>query len=272
MRSFVRSLMMVGALSSCAAVAALAFADGAAPRAGTSPGAMECAPPASPHGIVNLVGEALSGVEMEPRQRAALDELGMRVVAAEMLVDQARQAFLLAIADEMESSSFDVAELEDEARALVDARTKMAPVMRSAIIEMHAILDERQRAAFADETNALLAEREEVARSGKWLDRLAAELELTDQQKEQIGQVLLQAEPMHRASKERLDAVLTEFRGEVFLADEALSLSEAADRAEMQVATKMGVAATVHGILTPEQRVRAAAMLRNKACGRVEKD
>ena len=207
-------------------------------------------------GPLALVGEALSKIGLSDEQRAAAEKLGKKVREKEEKVVQARNAFSAALADQLESDEIDEDALEDEIDALVEAREEASPVLRSAMKELHGLLDKEQRAEFVDVIEKRMGAHTDD--SEKWVDELAKDLNLSDAQKTRVADVLERAEPRVENERATAIAIFKAFKEDEFSMEDIVPVDEVGARTRSRAEAMVATAQELAEILTPEQTVALA--------------
>jgi hypothetical protein len=271
MKSFVRSLVVVGALGAATAASVPTLA--AAPSsAGSSQGpACEITPPGAAHSeanrIVQLLDEALSGIKLNQSQSSTLGKLSTDVDEADAKVDRARRGLLLAIAGQLESGRIERNALEPKIGDFVDASEAMAPVVRHALDRLHDTLDAEQRRELAAGLERAIEDRAARYESQSWLDAWSRDLELTEQQKRDVGDRLEKLASSFDAQRGRIDRILAAFEDASFSAERFAEKGEARDLARKSADRIVSMADAIAQMLTPQQRYLAAKKIRENACG-----
>ena len=140
-------------------------------------------------GIVKMMLVALGDVPLRADQRATIDQMAKDAEARHDGVRAAREAMMLAIADQIQAGAIDRAGLQPKIDALGAAMDKSRPADRAAFEKLHALLDANQRVAFVDAFQAHAPGHG----GGEGMDRmkqLGDELKLTDEQRGKIREAL----------------------------------------------------------------------------------
>ena len=219
------------------------------------------------HGVLALVGEALTKVCLSDAQRTAVDGLGKQVAITQNKVHDARRALMTALSDQFKAGKIDEAAIKDKIDALVKAKEAAAPVLYKTIDELHAILDKGQRATFSD---AIQMEMKDIrGASSKWSDSLSKDLNLESDQKSKIEEAVAKAKPAlaeeHATTKAAFDA----FRGDDFSMEKVAPVAQIGERARNRAKNMITLAKEIAGILTPEQR---ADLVKKIEAKKAEKD
>lgn len=270
MKRHVRSIAVLGSLALCTAVVGGTAAAAEAPEAIHEAPATE-AHSSDPHGAVQLIGEALSDVCLEPQQREQLANLGTQVESGLAGMEAARNGMMLALADQMEAGKIDRCALQPQIDALVSAREAASPTFRHGLGQLHQILTPEQRTEFVDALTARIKTREDMSIRGQWLDEFAKDVGLSDEQKTEIRALMEKGAPGVKADIEKGKAVLEAFRGDSFDLEKLLPSSEIPTKAAARAEKMVDMAEAIASILTPEQRRLAGAKIREKIAPTAEK-
>lgn len=211
------------------------------------------------HGVVALFGDALSKVGLNQEQRAAVEQLGKKVTPKERLVMEARDELKEELSEQLGKGEIDEKEIEEEIEELVSACTKASPVLRGALEELHGLLDQQQREELVEALTTTMQER--TTRAEGWFDRFARDLQLTDEQKTQVREVLDQAKPTLEQDRKIAARIFEAFKGETFSIDEIAPAEQVAERARAKARGMVAVAKSLTEILTPAQLQKLARKL-----------
>jgi Spy/CpxP family protein refolding chaperone len=258
------------------------------------------------HGVVKVFGDALGEVALRPDQRTELEKVAVAAEQRHLAMADGKKDLMLAVADQLEKGSIDRAALQPKIDRIVADLEKGRPEDTASLARVHAILDPEQRNAFADALEAKLkgkhggwkhhggdkGDRGEEGAKGEAGDhaggekgkaggmhglmQLAADLNLTDDQKSQIKDALKAGHEGHsfREMHERMSEgkkVLESFRSDTFDANVATPAPEKLrERAAIGTSRALGVAEKILPILTPDQRKIAAEKLRTMASSGAE--
>jgi Spy/CpxP family protein refolding chaperone len=244
------------------------------------------------HGFVKASLDALGDVPLRPDQRAPIEQLAKDAEARHASGRDAKNALVLAIADQVQAGTLDRAALQPKIDAVQAAMKAAKPLDAQALEKLHGILDADQRKAFVD---ALRAKWQAHGPSGDHagpddegpgpkggrgmgfgpLAQLGAELKLTDDQKDKIRQAIFAQRAagggppgggMHdwRGGHERLEKLTAAFESDHFVVaelepkDEKDFMTEHGDR-------MLELGRSVLPILTAEQRTLLATKIREHA-------
>ncbi len=217
---------------------------------------------------MGLVGEALALDSLTPAQRTAIEQLAQTRRTAEVPVRQADAQLLTVLAQQVEQASINRQALAPT----VQARESAAVAARMADLEtaqkLHDLLTPAQRGQLVDAAEGQMHGRGE-RHFGGHLAKVAKELGLTDQQKQQIASNLRaertagsDAGP-HGDHRGAGKAWLDSFRGDAFNASAAgpsakFGIEHRSDRMEDLLTAAVPV-------LSPAQRAQLATHLRTRA-------
>ena len=267
MRTLVR-VAIVAASAALGAPLATARADTtpATPSSQQQTSPTPAAQPKSESGdIVQMVEEALATVDLRQDQKDQLQKLGADADAKVAKVDEAKRAFMSALADQIESGKVDASALRPLIDKDVEAADAASPDLRSNIEKIHEILDPAQRKQFADAFRDVLKKHAADRDPKALVDHWAKTLNLTDDQKEKISAIIGHDTVASDVAKARIELVLAAFPGDRFEMDDLLPEGAVGGRVERMMNRIVDVAAQVTAILTPDQRKIAAAAMRNDA-------
>jgi Spy/CpxP family protein refolding chaperone len=223
-----------------------------------------------------LMREALSKVALRPDQRPLVDQLAAEASVRHQSIKQARQALRYALADQVQAGKVDRAALKPQIDALLAAIEQSRAADRAALLRLHDILDKSQRNQFVDAVDAAFQARRNEHGGHHGMRRWAAELNLTDQQRDQIRSALHDKfQGQHQAMKEQGKAMheqrrqlLESFREDQFTLD-ANAQVFGRDKIERGIDRMLDLAGAAVPILTAEQRAVAAQKIRTHVGGRL---
>ena len=225
-------------------------------------------PARTPHGFVQIIGESLSEVTLRPDQEAAVEELSKQVEPLEIKVDDAENALLLALADQVAAGKISRDALESEIAAYATARQEVSGELRSAFERLHDLFDAQQREDFADALESRVHDVRLAILDGERLDDLSQQLELTEAQKQKILEDLQAIAPMLEHQRVKLHEIVEAFRGDTFSVEELLPQSQVPERARLRAERIIDLTATFAGVLDAAQREKLAARIREAAQAR----
>jgi Spy/CpxP family protein refolding chaperone len=267
--------------------------------AGCSAGATS-APPASgataqaivteEPGPLHAAGQAFAEVPISAQQRARIEGLfratEARHAGAWRDSAAARKELLGALADQVEAGAIDTAALAPKLEAAAAPWRKMREDDRAALVDLHAALSPEQRKAFVDAFRSEAmhhgfrgkgkhgdkgghADKGEHARGERFGHAWKA-LDLTSDQKDKLKEAMHAAKEGHANGSKREEfarrrdqgkKALEAFASDTFTGEGLLP----ADKADARLEKMLRFAEIATPILTPEQRTKAAAMLRERA-------
>jgi Spy/CpxP family protein refolding chaperone len=229
----------------------------------------------STHGPLKLLGDAMGDVPLTAAQRAQVEQLATDAEARHADARAARQALVLALADQVQSGAVDRPALQPKIDALSAAIAKAQPADRSSLEQLHAVLTADQRTAFVDALEARIAEHKGKALESHPLKRWADDLKLSVDQRAQIMTALHDrfAKAAHGDHPEHAwmegahhgEKVLAAFKQDRFVLDEVAPARDVSQAAAKMSDHVLGLAETVLPLLTADQRSLLAAKLRERA-------
>jgi Spy/CpxP family protein refolding chaperone len=230
-------------------------------------------PPEVAH--AGLIREAISKLTLRPDQQPQVEQLAKEAEARHDAIKQARLALRNALADQVQAGKVDRAALKPQMDALLAAIDQSRPADRAALMRLHDILDKNQRSQFVDAIEARFhGGGHEGHRGGGFhhMQQWAADLNLTDQQRDQIRTALHdkfqgqreQMKEQWRTTREQGHQLLESFRQDQFTLDANSPQIFGRDKIERGIGKMLDLAETAVPLLTPEQRVIAAQKLRTQ--------
>jgi Spy/CpxP family protein refolding chaperone len=217
---------------------------------------------------LGLVREALEKVALRPDQKAEVERLTAAAKVRHEAVHAARVALRNAIADQVLAGKIDRAALKPQIDALLAAIDAARPDDRAAIVRLHDLLDSSQRGELVATIESSFRAKREARKGHGGPRQWAADLNLTDAQRDQLRAVL--REQFHhegdgprqwQAGHEEGRRLLQSFREEKFALDGRASMF-GRDRIEHGTERMLGLAEAALPILKPEQRAIAAQKIR----------
>ncbi len=253
-----------------AAAAAPVAAAAAAPAAARSVQSVRAAGPGG------FFLHAVDSVELRPDQTQTVANLRATLAAQTAPVQAARAALGAEVAQQVRSGTLDSSRTQPLADKLAAAFAATRPAVQQAVQQLHDTLDATQRQALVD---ALAAKREargdHAARRAKMhahMDKIAAELNLTEEQRTAIHDQMRAAFQEHKGSmraehgqmKGRMEAISAAFASDTFDAA-ALGVGEhgGAGAGHFQGRHAAFLAAAVP-VLTPAQRNILATKIQDR--------
>jgi hypothetical protein len=254
------SLAAVVAIAGCAS-----SAEGEAASAANV--GMNADPPEVAH--MALIRDAISKLSLRADQRTIVDQLGREADARHEPIRVARTALQGALADQVAAGKIDRALLKPQIDALLQAIDQSRAADRVALGRLHDILDKDQRNQFVDaiedQVKNRIHDRPGVQNAKRW----AADLNLTDQQRDQIraslqarfqGQRDSMKEQMH-SMRQQGKQMLESFRQDQFTPDGTVF---GRDKIERGIGRMIDFAETTLPVLTADQRAIAAQKIRTR--------
>lgn len=217
---------------------------------------------------LGLVREALDKVALRPDQKAEVEKLTQAAKARHEAVRTAHVDLRNAIADQVLAGRIDRAALKPKTDAVLAAIDAARPEDRAAIVRLHDVLDAGQRSELVSSIEDSFRARREARKGHGGPRQWAADLNLTDAQRDQLRAVL--GEQFHRegaglqkwqAAHEEGRRLLHSFREEKFALDGQAKVF-GSDRIERGIDRMLGLAEAALPILKPEQRAIAAQKIR----------
>ena len=183
------------------------------------------------HGLVQLVGEALTSVSLKPEQSEAIQKLGAEVEPLQVAVDKAENELLLGLADQLAAGKIDRKALAPQIEAFAEARKKASPVLHSALDRLHETLDPTQRTQFVDSLERRMKQFADAAGSNKRVDEWAKLIGLSDEQKQRIRTELDSQSPGLKDEQAKAKEMFDAFRGDSFSAEKLMPERDVSARA-----------------------------------------
>jgi Spy/CpxP family protein refolding chaperone len=264
-----RSLFALFAVPFAILLAACSAGTNTAPAAsGTTQQAIATQDP----GPLRAVGLALGEVPLAADQRTKIEALFHKVEARHLQARTEsaapRKELLLTLATQVEAGTIDRAALAPKIEATATAFRKAREEDRAALVELHASLTPDQRKAFVDafepQTFHKAFEGHPMKeRFGKW-----KELNLTAEQRDKLKDAMRAefaadkhgGKEMFKARMEHGKKALEAFKNDQFTGADLFP-----DHATQFIEHMLRFAEIATPILTPEQRTKAAEMLRERA-------
>jgi hypothetical protein len=217
--------------------------------------------------IVQVVDEALSDIALSPDQTAALNGLGGDVDAKVGALDRARDAFVLALADQIDEGRVHAEMLTPEIQKVIDTAAAASAGLRGGLKKLHDTLSPEQRAQFVAGFREALEKRASLVDPKAQLEEWSKALDMTDEQKQKFEVVFSMEKVDDAIEKARAEVVLAAFPGKTFLMDDLLPAGSVRDRAQEMLTDIATAADKVTAFLTPDQRSTAAAIVRERVYG-----
>lgn len=219
---------------------------------------------------------AVSSLTLSFEQQQLLISVRQEVSSRSELVNIARRRLLGLVADGIASGTFDDARLGAALEEIVAAAKERAPAVVDALTRLHAGLTPAQRKSVVETINAVLSiqasqaggEREQLQQR---VNSLTARVGLTAAQTAQLKSDILDgfrnyAPDLQEEAdlrRKKLGGLAQAFAG-VYFEPTVADVSAASDL-EAKAQRLIAFARKLSGILTPEQRIRVATALRERA-------
>ncbi len=246
------------------------------------------------HGRTKVFVEALGQVPLRADQRTAIEQMATDAELRGEPGRKAREALVLAIADQVQAGAIDKVALQPKIDAVTAAHDAARPADRAAFEKLHDLLTPEQRVAFVTSMqNGFPSHDGKGPGQGMMRGRMqkwAADLGLTQDQQDQIrqkiqarwqahfagavagtdeqktnaiedGQMAVKGHQMHQQMKATLEA----FKGDKFSMDQVAPIQNETGMRDQFAGHMLGMLETSLPILTPDQRTIAATKLRARA-------
>jgi Spy/CpxP family protein refolding chaperone len=215
---------------------------------------------------MGLIGEALALSSLTPAQRTAIEQLAQTRRAADAPVRQADAQVLTVLAQQVEQASIDRQALAPTVQARESAAATARTVDLGTVQKLHDLLTPAQRGQLVDAAEARMSGHAGNGR-GDHLAKVAEELGLTDQQKQQIATNLRAERTAGGDAGSHVDhrgagrAWLESFRADTF----SPSASGASAKFEHRADRMEDLFTAAVPVLSPTQRAQLASHLRARA-------
>jgi hypothetical protein len=227
-------------------------------------------------GLPMLVAMSLETLGVDPGQQLAVNEVRANLYRRMQPARAAEQALLQALADGVAADLIDASRVDDALARLASAKSTLSGSVPADLSQLHSVLKPEQRAALVDKVEAhwMLWQRANgEAPSGPpsraRLDRLTAELGLTPTQVEKVraglDAVKEGSRPMAFEEIEARVRAFESFRGDSFDPEPLASDDPGAHLASWGAARMARFFETLNPVLTSDQRIKLADMLREHA-------
>jgi Spy/CpxP family protein refolding chaperone len=297
MKMFSR-LASVSLLAFALSAAACSGGNAADPNVQSAQSAMSTAPvTAQTHGPIKMFSDALGAVPLRADQRTEIEKLAADAEARHQTVAAARKDLTEALAAQVQAGAIDRAALQPKIDASAAAWKSVEDADRIALERLHAILDSSQRAQFVAALKARgaeahgehkLGDHKPGEHTGKhtWtrfghdgMKQWAADLKLTDAQKDQLKQAFRAAHEARgaktdggrdfraemKAHHDDAQKMWDAFKSDTFVMDQVARKKDPAAMADKMGDRMIEMAQVAVPILTPEQRTIAAQKIRAHA-------
>jgi Spy/CpxP family protein refolding chaperone len=247
----------------------------ASPAAGASPASpipVEHPTPApiSPHGFVEMIGDAIAEVSLRADQETAVEALGADIEPLQARVDDAENALLLALAEQVKGGRIDAQAIEPRICAYANTRRAVSTGLRIALERLHAILDADQRSDFVDELECVVHDVTRMVVTGELLDDFTKKLGLNEAQKQQVHADFGQLVPELKAERRHIHRAVEAFRCDTFSIEQFLPQAEVANKARKRAERIVDLTGSILRVLDAEQRAKLAARIEEAARARSE--
>ena len=143
------------------------------------------------------------------------------------------------------------------------AREDASPVLRKALENLHGILDSGQRAAFVDAIQSRM--KELTGAAGGWFEGFAKDLNLTDDQKSRIHDLLEKAKPQVDKERTTVASALGAFKQDQFSIDAVAPMADVGSKTRDRAEGMVALAKEMTDVLTPGQRATLASKIEGQA-------
>jgi Spy/CpxP family protein refolding chaperone len=247
------------------------------------------------HGRNKAIADAIGQVALRADQRATIEQMATDAETRMAPAVKAREALVLAIADQVQAGTLDRTALQPKIDALVAAHEAARPLDRAAFEKLHDLLTPDQRLAFVTAMQASFQSHQGQggqpgqARGGR-LHKWAVELGLTQDQQDQIkqkiqaqfqahfagavtgtdeqktdavqdGQMVMRGHEMHQHMQQMLEA----FKQDKFSMDAVSPIANEKPFAKEFSGHMLNMVETSLPVLTADQRTTLATKLRARA-------
>ena len=248
------------------------------------------------HGRNKAIADAIGQVALRADQRATIEQMATDAETRMAPAVKAREALVLAIADQVQAGTLDRTALQPKIDALVAAHEATRPLDRAAFEKLHDLLTPDQRLAFVTAMQASFQSHQGQggqpgqARGGR-LHKWAVELGLTqdhagpdqaedpgpvpgalrrrrhrhrraeDQEAVQDGQMVMRGHEMHQHMQQMLEA----FKQDKFSMDAVSPIANEKPFAKEFSGHMLNMVETSLPVLTADQRTTLATKLRARA-------
>lgn len=229
------------------------------------------------HGLVKVAGEALGEVDLRPEQRVEIEKLAQAAEARHSALRADLKVLMLDIADQVEKGAIDRAQLKPKVDQAIAKMDQARPGDQAALGQLHALLDDGQRAAFVDALKAHGKERM-TKHGGHPLMALAHDLDLSSEQRDKIREAFKDGMRAAHAGAEhgehgprwgghhgRGHGMLEAFKQPQFDPAASGPQGSLAERAKGKEDAAFAVAEKVLPLLSAEQRKILATKIRARA-------
>lgn len=230
--------------------------------------------PSALHGrAVRALDEILADVQLSPEQQAEVDQLKAEAKERHAKVKEAKHELMRSLADQIEAGTIDRCELAPKIESVASAMADARPGDREAFQRLHSILEPEQRAKFVESSKQHWESHVKKHSPAMLADKMAKELDLTDDQKDRIYRILsglreiYEAEPAYTEQRDRWSRILEAFKTDNFNLDEIAPMGDVVAKSKSRIEAHLSAGEAVLPVLTAEQRTRVAEKLREIAGG-----
>lgn len=233
-------------------------------------------------GPLRGIADSFAEIPLRPDQRTAIEDELTKAEARHATLRPMGKEIALLVADQIEKGAIDDAVLQPKIQAAVAAFGPVRDADRQAIQRTHDLLDADQRVAIIDALDAKhhdrMAKHDGPPGGRHGMHDVAEQLELTQDQKGKIFEAVknewLADGPEHAfkegvgekiEAKQRRDKAREAFKSDTFKIDEAAPKFDLEKGGQKMLEHGLRVAKVVLPMLTPEQRTKAAALIRDRA-------
>jgi hypothetical protein len=220
---------------------------------------------AIPHGFVQMIGEALSAVTVNPDQEAVIEDLGARLAPLQVAVDEAQANVFATLAEQVKGGSIDRAALEPATERCVTARETLTKSFRAAFEELHEMLDKEQRSNFADALECSMSEVARAILSPDKLDAFEDELDLDPSQAQQVRDAIEDIMPTLQVVRRNVHDAVEAFRGDEFSLEPFFPIEQTRADVERTVKQIIDVTETILSVLDRDQVDKLATVIADTA-------
>jgi len=264
MRTSLRSILTLTSLSLVALSGGASAI--AAPDDATAPIVVET-PSADTqvYGSVQMLGEALDEVSLRSDQAETISDLGLAMAPFERAVDQSENELLAALAEQVRAGQIDRTALQPHVDAYVQARQAFAAPFQAALAMLHLVLDNDQRADFADALEARIHDAVSTELSRTRVAELEEALGADQDQRARIDEAFAGLVPELQAERDAVHAAIEGFRGDNFDLDQYLPTKDVASRAQARAEDIIEATEEMLGDLDEAQRHMLADRIESAA-------
>ena len=288
------SVALLLATAACSGSQSVSEPTATAPAQGTTTAALNV----TVQGRAKVIADALAQVPLRAEQRATIEQMAKDAEARQEPGRKAREALVLAIADQVQAGAIDRSALAPKIDAVSAAHEAARPADRAAFEKLHDLLTPDQRQAFVTAMQSNFGSHADHTsnekRGGGRLQKWAADIGLSQDQQDQIrdkiraqwqahiagtvantvvgtdeqktdaihdGQMAVRAHQMHENMQKMLEA----FKGDTFSMDAVMPVAQNKPMAQEFAGHMLNMVEAALPVLTADQRTLVAAKLRQRA-------